>query len=120
MAKIAVLGAGGWGTAISVMCIKEGHEVSLWSPFEGELEALRQDGENKKLLPGVPVPSDIKLSSDIGVAGDADVVVLAVPSFAVRETARRLSGVLRVGDNVVNVAKGLEVESLKRLSQVIA
>jgi glycerol-3-phosphate dehydrogenase (NAD(P)+) len=119
MSRIAVLGSGGWGTALSVMCRACGHDVSLWSPFEAELEAIRRDGEHKKLLPGVPVPPTIKLTTDAGIAAGADIVVLAVPSFAVRETARSLSGVLAPGQIVVNVGKGLEEDSLKRLSQVI-
>jgi len=119
MAKIAVLGAGGWGTALSVMCCKYGHNVSLWSPFEEEIENIRRDGEHVKLLTGVPVPPEINLSSSIGDLTGSDVFVLAVPSFAVRETARLLRGVLLDGDTVVNVAKGLEEVSLKRLSQVI-
>lgn len=119
MSRIAVFGAGGWGTALSVMCCTCGHEVSLWSPFEKEIEALRADGENKRLLPGVLVPKEIRLTTDVSSGKGADLIVFAVPSFAVRETAKRLSGVLLPGQVLVNVAKGLEEDSLKRLSQVI-
>lgn len=119
MSKIAVFGSGGWGTALAVMCCAYSHDVSLWSPFEAELEAIKRDGEHKKLLPGVPVPSQIKLTTDISIAADADVIVFAVPSFAVRSTAKRLAGVVAPGQIIVNVAKGLEENSLKTLSQVI-
>ncbi|HEX3027089.1 MAG TPA: NAD(P)H-dependent glycerol-3-phosphate dehydrogenase [Clostridia bacterium] len=120
MANIAVFGAGGWGTALSVMCAESGHRVSLWSPFENELESIRRDGEHKKLLPGVRVPEKINLTSDAVVANGADVIVLAVPSFAVRQTAVRLKDYIRPGQVIVNVAKGFEEETLSRLSQVIA
>ena len=120
MAKIAVLGAGGWGTALSIMCCKNGHKVGLWSPFETEIEQIRRDGEHRKLLPGVPVPVEIGLTSAIEDLKGSDVYILAVPSFAVRETAAKLRGILCKSDIVVNVAKGLEDKSLKRLSQVIA
>lgn len=119
MSKIAILGSGGWGTALAIMCNSCGHNVALWSFSKEEIEAIRRDGEHKKLLPGVPVPAEIKLTSDISIAAGADIVVLAVPSFAVRQTARRISDIIAPGQIVVNVAKGLEEDSLKRLSQVI-
>ena len=55
MAKIMVVGAGGWGTALGLMAHRYGHEVTLWSPFSEEIERLRRDQEHKKLLPGVPI-----------------------------------------------------------------
>lgn len=119
MSKIAVLGSGGWGTALAVMSEKYGHEVTLWSPFKEEIEAIRSDGENKKLLPGVKVPETICLTNDISCARDADLTILAVPSFAVRSTAKKLTPLLKPGQIVVDVAKGLEEDSLKRMSQVI-
>lgn len=120
MPGIFFLGAGGWGTALAIMCANNGHEVTLWSPFEEQIATLRQDRENKKLLPGVRLPDGIELTTSLEQVGGADIVVLAVPSFAVRMTAERLHGRLLEGTVVVNVAKGLEEDSLKRLSQVIA
>lgn len=119
MAKIIVLGAGGWGTAIAIMCTRYGHEVCLWSRSAKDVDALRRDNENKRLLPGVTLPDGLKLTADIGETGRADIVVMAVPSSAVRETARKLTGILPEGVIVVNAAKGLEEESLKRLTQVL-
>lgn len=52
MAKIAIMGSGGWGTALAIMTDKWGHDVSLWSAFDDEVERLKKDRENKKLLPG--------------------------------------------------------------------
>ena len=113
MADIAVIGAGGWGTALAVMADKYGNRVSLWSPFEEEVTAIRRHDEHKKLLPGVAVPPSIRLKK-------ADLVVLAVPSFAVRKTAARLADVIRPGTIIANAGKGLEDTTLKRFSQVIA
>lgn len=120
MSKIAVLGAGGWGTALSIMCSNAGHEVSMWSRFQNEIDSIKRDGENKRLLPGVKIPAAITMTTDPGIVKEADITILAVPSFAVRETAKRISGFAGDGKIIVNVAKGLEESTLKRLSQVIS
>ena len=119
MAEIAVLGAGGWGTALAVMADRYGHQVRLWSAFPEELESIRQEGENTRLLPGIPVPKSIRLTPRLEETADCVLYILAVPSIAVRETARRLAGVARQGVYVVNVGKGLEDGTKKRLSQII-
>ncbi|MGN0625521.1 MAG: NAD(P)H-dependent glycerol-3-phosphate dehydrogenase [Oscillospiraceae bacterium] len=118
MAKIAVLGCG-FGTALAVMADGCGHQVTLWSLFPQELEEIRRDGEQKKLLPGVPVTERIALTSDISCLADCDLCIMAVPSFAVRQTAQRAAPYLREGAIVLNVAKGLEDKTYKRLSQVL-
>lgn len=120
MSKIAVLGAGGFGTALAVMADKYGNEVLLWSAFETEIEAIRAHSENRKLLPGVAVQSSILLTSKIEELTNCELYILAVPSFAVREVARTLAGVVGKDAPVVNVAKGFEPNTLKRLSQVIS
>lgn len=119
MSSVTILGSGGWGTALAIMCSKYGHKVRLWSAFPEELDKIRQDGENTKLLPGVPVPKDIELTGDICSVKEADIIVFAVPSFAVRQTANRLSGHIKPGQVIVNVAKGIDEENLIRLSEVI-
>lgn len=119
MANIAVLGSGGWGTAISVMLNKHGHNVCLWSAFEQEILDIREDGENKKLLPGVPVSEEIMLTTDIGCAQDMDLIILAVPSFAVRETARKLRGIVKDGQIITVATKGFEKGTTNLLSDVL-
>ncbi len=119
MAKITVIGAGGWGTALAVMTHQYGNEVALWSPFEEEIAAIRRHDEHKKLLPGVAVPPSIRLTTNIACAAGADLVILAVPSFAVRSTAARLADVIRPGTIIANAGKGLEDTTLKRFTQVI-
>lgn len=120
MADIAVLGAGAFGTALAVLTAGEGHRVTLWASSAASLEAIARDGENRRRLPGVPVPDSIHLSSDLEDVRQAELILLAVPSFAVRETARRLRSYFSPERQiVVSVAKGLEADTLKRFSQVI-
>lgn len=118
-AAVSVLGAGGWGTALAVMAQRYGHEVALWSPFEEQMEQIRRLGENRKLLPGAPVPPEIRLTTDLAEAARAELVILAVPSFAIRSTAERLAPLLPPGALVVNAGKGLEPDTHRRFSEVL-
>lgn len=117
MAKITILGAGGFGVALGVMCHRYGNAVSLWTPFAQEMETLRRDREHKKLLPGIRIAEDIGIGTDLAPAGAADLVLIATPSHAVRETAKRLAAVLPPEVPVGCVAKGLEESTLKTLSR---
>lgn len=119
MARMMVVGAGGWGTALGLMAHQYGHEVTLWSPFAEEIEQLRRDQEHKKLLPGVPIPETVGLTTDLTQAAGADLVIMAVPSFAVETTARSLRDVLAADTVIANAGKGLQEGSLLRFSQVI-
>ena len=118
MAKITVLGSGGWGTALAISAFNCGHEVYLWSPFEQEVNDLNEIRENVKLLPGIKIPEQITITSDICVARGSLISVVACPSVAVRSVAKQLSAVKNHGI-VVNVAKGFEKDTLKRLSEII-
>lgn len=120
MASISILGAGGFGISLAVMAQNEGHDVTLWTKFENEASLLREKRTNERLLPSVVIPDGVKITSDISETKDADLVIMAVPSFAVRETAARLKGIVPESTVVANVGKGLEDGSLKRLSQVIS
>lgn len=119
MANISILGSGGWGTAISVMLNKYGHNVCLWSAFEEEIKDIIEDGENKKLLPGIPVSRDIMMTSDIECVRDMDLVILAVPSFAVRETAQKLKNIISPGQIITIIAKGFEKGTTNFLADVV-
>ena len=118
MAKITVLGSGGWGTALAISAYNCGHEVYLWSPFEQEVNDLLKNRENVKLLPGIKIPEDMNITSDINCACGSLISIIACPSVAVRLVANQLSAVENHGI-VVNVAKGFEKDSLKRLSEII-
>ena len=119
MSDVAVLGAGGWGMALACAMQSRGHKVHLWSPFEEEVDHLRRHHGNEALLPGIQLPDDIDVTGDLDFIGTSDLVILAVPSFAVRSTAHRLQGRLPDGATVVNVGKGFEKDTYKRLSTVI-
>ncbi len=118
MAKITVLGSGGWGIALAITAYNSGHDVALWSPFEDEVELLHKNRENKKLLDGVKIPNEITVTTDINIAGGSLITIIAVPSTAVRSVANKLAAVENHGI-VVNVAKGLEKNTLKRLSEIV-
>ncbi len=120
MANVVILGAGGWGTALAVMANRHGHMVSLWSPFEEEIALIRRHGQHRKLLPDIAVEPSIRLTCDISVAADADLVILAVPSFAIAKTAAMLRPYLKDGAVVANAGKGLEENTYRRFTEVIA
>ena len=119
MAKITVLGAGGWGMALALSANGCGNEVTIWSPFEDEVAALQKNRGNERLLSGIKLPDEIAITSDLSAVKGSAITIIATPSIAVRQTAKRLSAEKDFGI-VVNVAKGFEKGSLLRLSQVIA
>ena len=119
VAKIAVLGAGGWGTALAVMANRYGNVVTLWTKFEDEAALIRQHGEHKKLLPGIPVPPSLALTTDLSCVKEAELVLLAVPSFAIAETAASMRDFLPSGTPVAICGKGLEDGTHRRFSQVV-
>jgi len=121
MARVTVLGAGSWGTTLGLVLHWNGHGVTLWEFDADQIEAIRADGENRKFLPGVALPEVIGITGDLrrSLAG-ADAVVFAVPSHAVRDVARAAADAIADGTLVVNVAKGIENETLMRMSEVLA
>ena len=116
--KITVLGSGGWGTALALVLLENGHEVALWSYAEEENAVLRRDRENP-MLKGVPLPEALILTTDMSVVKDCEVVILATPSFAVRGTAAKLKALVEPGSVLVTVSKGIEKDTSLRLSQVV-
>lgn len=116
--KTAVIGSGGWGTALAMLLLENGNDVTLWSYTEEESRVLRETGENP-LLKGVPLPKELKLTTDLGCVAGCGVVVLATPSFAVRSTARQMAPHLTAGTVVVSVSKGIEKETSTTLTEAI-
>ena len=116
--KITVLGSGGWGTALSLLLLDNGNDVTLWSFAEKEAEALRATRENP-MLKGVALPEALKITTSMDVLADSELVVMATPSFAVRETARKAAPLLRQDAVVVSVAKGIEKDTALCLTQII-
>ena len=121
MAKVNVLGAGSWGTALSLLLNKNGHQVKLWSALEDEVKLLQEKREHPNKLPGVHIPEAVEITSDLeGCLKDPDVVVLAVPSPFTRSTAKQMAPFVKEGQIIVNVAKGVEEKTLMTLSEIIS
>ena len=116
--KITVLGSGGWGTALALLLLENGHEVTLWSYTEEESAVLRETHENP-MLKGVALPESLQFSTDMSCVKGCGAVVLATPSFAVRGTAAQLRELADPGTIIISVSKGIEKDSSLRLSQVI-
>ena len=116
--KIAVLGSGGWGTALAMLLEENGHQVTLWSYLEQESKQLQATGENP-LLPGVKLPAGLSYTWDLDCVAGSDVVVMATPSFGVRSTAEQIAGRLSPGTILVSVSKGIEKGTFLRMSQII-
>ena len=120
MAKVSVIGAGSWGTALALLLNKNGHEVTVWSYQEEEVRELSEKREHVTKLPGVKIPEEIGFTADIkGAVQEKDVVVLAVPSIHIRSTARMISPYAIKDQKFVDVAKGIEEDTLMTLSQQI-
>ena len=119
MAKVCILGAGGFGIALAVNAHKCGHTVTIWSAFSDEIETIKADGEHKKLLPGVKISEEIKLTCDKNDVSGNDIVIFAIPSKFIRSVAKDLSSYISKNTIVVNVGKGLEGGTYKRLSEVL-
>lgn len=118
--KISVLGAGSWGTALAVLLCKNGHEVTLWSIDQREVAMIDEKREQIEKLPGVRIPDCIAVSNDLESSMQGkEMLILAVPSIFVRSTARMMQPYIEPGQIVVNVAKGIEEETLMNMTDVI-
>lgn len=120
MSKISVIGAGSWGTALATVLNTNGHEVTIWSILESEISMLREKREHTQKLPGVKLAEDILLTTDLSAAIlDRDLLILAVPSVYTRSTAHSMKDLVAEGQTILNVAKGIEENSLKTLMEII-
>jgi len=120
MSRVCVLGSGSWGTTLAIHLTQLGHEVSMWGNEPAELAEMVAAGENRKFLPGIPLPSGLKVQPELKAAlAGAEFTLFVVPSQVVREMARRVrdAGGTRLP---VSAAKGLEQDSLLRMSEVLA
>ncbi len=115
---ITVLGSGGWGTAIAMLLCTNGHEVTLWSHNREKAEAIALTRENP-LLKNVRIPEEIAITAELSCLHDAEVVVFASPSFALREVAKQAAPHLADGAVLVSATKGIERGTHLRMSQLI-
>ena len=119
MSKIGVLGSGTWGTALSVLLLKNGHEVVLWSFMEEEAKKLRDERVHPS-LPGSQLPDELVITSDIASAiSEASLIVMAVPSIVTRETAERIKDIIKPDQPIVVVSKGIEENTLFVQTEII-
>ena len=118
--KVSVLGAGSWGTALAVLLCENGHEVTLWSIDKREVEMIDEKREQVEKLPGVRIPDRIAVTNELenSISG-RDMLVLAVPSIFVRSTAKMMQPYVEDGQIIVNVAKGIEEDTLMNMTDVI-
>ena len=120
MATVGVIGAGSWGTALALLLHNNGHQVSIWSIIEEEVAMLKANREHRTKLPGVKIPEDIEITTDLAASvADKDMLVLAVPSPFTRATAHSMRDIVGAGQIIVNVAKGIEDTTLMTLSDII-
>ena len=120
MTKICVIGSGGWGIALTILLHKNGHDLTIWSFDKREAEELKTTRENKTKLPNILLPEDIKVTDDLKEAVDnKDVLILAVPSKAIRSVSKSLKDIIKDNQIIVNVAKGLEEDTLKTMTDII-
>lgn len=120
MANVGVIGAGSWGTALSVLLDDNGHQVTIWSIDPEEVKMLNEQREHAKKLPGVKLSDKMVITGNLQEAIEGkDFLVLAVPSPFTRATAKKMCPYVAEGQKIVDVAKGIEESTLKTLSQQI-
>ena len=118
--KIGVLGAGSWGTALTVLLNENGHDVTVWSIDKEEIAMLKEYREHKTKLPEVKISENVVFTTEIAEAIDgAKMIVMVVPSPFIRSTAKMAAPYVKEGQIIVNVSKGIEESSLKLLDEII-
>lgn len=118
--KIAVIGAGSWGTTLAILLAEESHDVLLWIFEKDELPKLEKERVNAKYLPGAKFPDNLKLTGNLKKAVDfGDYIVISSPSHVVRAVCSQFAGHIKSSQLIINVAKGIENDTLKRMSEVI-
>lgn len=120
-ARVAILGAGSWGTALAVHCTRIGHEVAFWGRDASLIDEVSRARENARYLPGISIDERVHATASLQVAlADATIVIAALPSHGMRHVLRDAARYISKDAIVVSAAKGLETDTLDRMSQVIA
>jgi glycerol-3-phosphate dehydrogenase (NAD(P)+) len=121
MSRIAILGSGAWGTAITLALHRHGgHQLTLWSHNDEEARQIAEAGENKLFLPGFPLPPQIAVTADCAAVSDAEIIVSVIPSEFLRPTLSRFTAHLHPGQIIVSATKGVEDRTYLRMTQVIS
>ncbi|MDD5692389.1 MAG: NAD(P)-dependent glycerol-3-phosphate dehydrogenase [Candidatus Omnitrophica bacterium] len=118
--RIAILGDGGWGTTLAVLLSGKGYSVTLWGAFDNYTKAMAKSRKNPKFLPGVRIPSQVEITSDLKIALERKgLIVLAIPSQYTRQVLRKAKGNFDNSAIFLSVTKGIETGSLKRISEIV-
>jgi len=119
--KIAVLGAGSWGTTLAILLTKKGHEVGLWEYLKEQAKRLDKERENRQFLPGVPIPREIFISSNLKeIVKEKEIILIVVPSQALRKVAEKVTKIkISPATILISATKGLEVGTNLRMSEII-
>jgi len=121
MAKICVIGTTSWGMTLAILSARQGHEVRLWTRTEEEAEKLRTKGPEKRVMGSATFPPSLRVTSSAREAmSSVSAVIMAVPSQTMRANIAQVKPYLKVSKLIISAAKGLEIGSNKRMSQVIA
>ncbi len=120
MRRISFLGAGSWGTALAILCANNGHKVTIWSKIKAETDMLREKREHLERLPGAKLPDSIEIEDDLEKAcQEKDIIVFSVASPFVRSMAKEAKEYIQQGQIIVNVAKGIEDNTLMTLCEIL-
>jgi len=120
MKQIAIIGAGSWGTALAVVAARAGHDVRLWSRNAAVVSSINEQRVNSSYLSSTSIPEGVVATDDFGTAlNGASLVLIAVPSHAARETLDAFGTLLDEDAIIVSVAKGIEIETTKRISEIV-
>ncbi|MFH1421876.1 MAG: NAD(P)H-dependent glycerol-3-phosphate dehydrogenase [Planctomycetota bacterium] len=117
--RIAVVGDGGWGTAIAVLLNSKNFQVKVWGNFHEYVQIVEKTRENTKFLPNVKIPNKIQFTNEFSDIKDSELIVCAVPTQFIRDVFTRLSNSLKVNVPVVSVSKGIEQKTFLRCTQII-
>ncbi|MGH9971520.1 MAG: NAD(P)H-dependent glycerol-3-phosphate dehydrogenase [Pyrinomonadaceae bacterium] len=121
MKRIAVIGGGSWGTALGIVAARAGHDVRLWSRNEEVVQSINGQHVNSVYLTGFPIPTELRATSEVSEALDQrELVILAVPSHAIRGVLQSMALVVEPGMVFISATKGIEIETGRRISQIVS
>jgi len=117
---ISVLGDGGWGTTLAILLCRKGYAVTLWGAFDNYSKVMAKNRLNPKFLPGIRIPRQIEITSDLKKAvSDKDIVVIAIPSQYTRQILKKIKRYFNSSAIFLSVTKGIEIKSSKRISEIV-